>query len=325
MTQSKLSIPEVRAEDAGTYVCTARNAEETMDLPTVLVVTGVVPYFAQAPLSYMQMPTLPNAYMEFDIEISFKPESPDGLILYNGQQAGGSGDFISFGLNNGYPEFRFDVGAGPAIMKSDKAIDMGKWHTVKLSRNRKNGSMTVDEDGGTFHGSATGRFLGLDLIEPLYIGGVPNIRSIHKLAGFSRGFVGCIGRLVVGSSAHELVRDATNSRGITTCETCALNPCENGGVCQEAYTRQGYTCICPSGFSGLNCDKIGETCYPGACGTGRCVNMAGGFECQCPLGKTGMNCEKEIIIYEPAFTEGSFIAYPTPPKNALRKYRIICQ
>ncbi|XP_046437149.1 basement membrane-specific heparan sulfate proteoglycan core protein-like isoform X37 [Daphnia pulex] len=319
---SKLSIPEVRAEDAGTYVCTARNTEETMDIPTVLVVTGVVPYFAQAPLSYMQMPTLPNAYMEFDIEISFKPESPDGLILYNGQQAGGSGDFISFGINNGYPEFRFDIGAGPAIIKSDKPIDMGKWHTVKLTRNRKNGTMTVDEDGGTFHGSVTGRFLGLDLIEPLYIGGVPNIRSIHKLAGFTRGFVGCVGRLVVGSAAHELVRDATNSRGITTCETCALNPCENGGVCQEAYTQQGYSCICPSGFSGLNCDKIGETCYPGACGMGRCVNMAGGFDCQCPMGKSGMNCEKDIIIYEPAFTEGSFIAYPTPPKNALRKMRM---
>jgi hypothetical protein len=52
---------------------------------------------------------------------------------------------------------------------------------------------------------------------------------------------------------------------------------------------------------------------------GRCVNMAGGFDCQCPMGKSGMNCEKDIIIYEPAFTEGSFIAYPTPPKNALRK------
>lgn len=68
----------MRAEDAGTYVCTARNGEETMDIPTVLVVTGVVPYFAQAPLSYMQLPTLPDAYTQFDIEISFKPEAPDG-------------------------------------------------------------------------------------------------------------------------------------------------------------------------------------------------------------------------------------------------------
>ena len=66
-----------------------------------------------------------------------------------------------------------------------------------------------------------------------------------------------------------------------------------------------YLCVCVCGI--------------GACGTGRCVNMAGGFDCLCPLGKSGMNCEKEIVIYEPSFTEGSFIAYPTPHKNALRK------
>ena len=250
-----------------------------------------------------------------------------GLILYNGQQAGGSGDFISFGLSKGHPEFRFDVGAGPAIIKADKAIEMGKWHTVKLSRNKKDGTMLVNDghESGPFTGSVGGRFLGLDLLEPLYLGGVPNFRSIHKLSGFNRGFVGCIGRLVVGTSPSELVRDATNSRGITTCETCALNPCEHGGVCQEAYTEQGYSCICPSGFSGLNCDQIGETCYPGACGAGgRCVNMVGGFECQCPLGTSGSNCEKEMVVYEPAFTaEGSYIAYPSPSKAALRKYFIV--
>lgn len=66
------------------------------------------------------------------------------MILYNGQQAGGSGDFISFGLNKGIPEFRFDVGAGPAIIQGDRPIDMGKWHTIKLSRNKKDGSMVVD-------------------------------------------------------------------------------------------------------------------------------------------------------------------------------------
>jgi len=318
---SKLTIPEVRAEDAGTYTCTARNSEESTEIPTILVVTGVVPYFAQAPISYMQMPTLPDAYQQFDIEVSFKPESPDGMILYNGQQAGGSGDFISFGLNNGIPEFRFDVGAGPAIIRGERSIEMGKWHTVKLNRNKKDGSMSVDGQG-PFTGSVSGRFLGLDLLEPLFIGGVPNFRSIHRMAGFSRGFVGCISRLVVGNSHHELVRDATKSRGITTCETCALNPCLNGGVCQEAYAEHGYSCICPSGFSGLSCDKIGETCYPGACGSGRCVNTASGFDCMCPFGKAGVNCEREIVIYEPAFTDGSFLAYPNPTKSVLKKLRL---
>lgn len=76
--QAMLTIPDVQAVDAGTYVCTARNRNVKMDIPTVLVVTGVVPYFAQAPTSFMALPTLPDAYLQFNIEVSFKPESSDG-------------------------------------------------------------------------------------------------------------------------------------------------------------------------------------------------------------------------------------------------------
>ena len=39
----------------------------------------------QAPISYVELDTLPDAYLEFNVEISFKAESPTGLILYNGQ------------------------------------------------------------------------------------------------------------------------------------------------------------------------------------------------------------------------------------------------
>jgi len=130
------------------------------------------------------------------------------LILYNGQQAGGSGDFISLGLNNGFPEFRFDVGAGPAVIKSDKAIELGRWHTVKLSRNKKDGTMMVDDTDGPFYGSVGGRFLGLDLLEPLYLGGVPNFRSIHKLSGFSRGMVA----LLILASTEVFVKRPTRSK-----------------------------------------------------------------------------------------------------------------
>lgn len=62
-----------------------------------------------------------------------------GLILYNGQQSGGSGDFVSLGLNSGFVEFRFDVGSGPAIIKSTLPVSLGQWHTVQLIRNRRDG------------------------------------------------------------------------------------------------------------------------------------------------------------------------------------------
>lgn len=61
-----------------------------------------------------------------------------GLLLYNGQKRG-QGDFISLVLNNGYVEFRFELGSGPAIIRSDNPVEMGQWHLVKISRHHKNG------------------------------------------------------------------------------------------------------------------------------------------------------------------------------------------
>ena len=72
----------------------------------MLVVTGVVPYFAQAPTSYLQFRPLPSSYLSLDLSLSFKPESADGLLLYNGQDESASGDFVAFGLTGNVPEFR---------------------------------------------------------------------------------------------------------------------------------------------------------------------------------------------------------------------------
>lgn len=130
--------------------------------------------------------------------------------------------------------------------------------------------MTIDISGimtvvghAPVHSNAPGRFQGLDLVEPLYVGGVRDFGAINRQAGYDHGFVGCISRLVIGSTAHELIRDATTKLGVTTCETCAVNPCHHNGVCQEDFTSTGYKCICMTGFSGLHCERTGELCYQG--------------------------------------------------------------
>ncbi|KFM78257.1 Basement membrane-specific heparan sulfate proteoglycan core protein, partial [Stegodyphus mimosarum] len=319
-TQSEglLTIPEVKGEDAGTYICSAKSPIGTIDIPTILIVTGVVPYFSQTPLSYMKMPTLSDAYLNFEVEIAFKPESMNGLLLYNGQKRD-QGDFISLTLNNGYVEFRFELGSGPAILRSREPVEQGKWHIVRISRERKNGVLNVD-DQPEITGSAQGRFLGLDLVEPMYIGSVPDFRAIEQNAGATRGFIGCISHYKTGRVVHNLLREA-EAYGISTCETCSANPCLHGGVCQEALTIVGHNCICPPGFSGRDCETVGEACYPGVCGEGRCINRpGGGFDCYCPLGRTGVRCEKDIIIVEPAFSDDAYIAYPTP--KALRTLKM---
>ncbi|XP_011640582.1 basement membrane-specific heparan sulfate proteoglycan core protein isoform X5 [Pogonomyrmex barbatus] len=318
--ENKLKLTNVKAEDAGTYICVGTNDEARVEVPTVLVVTGVVPNFSQAPESYIAFPPLPDSYLKFNIEISFKPESYDGILLYNDESGHGNGDFIVLSLANGYPQFKFNLGSGPAVIRADKHITLSEWHTIKIQRNRKEGTMLVDGEG-PYKVVALGRRQGLDLKEPLYIGGVPSYNRINEQAEASSGFVGCISRLVLGEKQVDLIGDQTDSVGITTCETCAENPCNNDGVCQEAATKNGYTCLCRAGYSGKHCDNRGESCYPGACGEGKCVEKEVGFDCYCPIGKSGSKCQHTVNVYDPAFhDERAFIAHETP--KAVRRLKV---
>lgn len=57
-----------------------------------------------------------------------------------------------------------------------------------------------------------------------------------------------------------------------------------------------YSCACPPGYYGKNCELSAMTCADGPCfNGGRCAdNPDGGYFCQCPTGYAGFNCEKKI-------------------------------
>ena len=65
---------------------------------------------------------------------------------------------------------------------------------IKIQRSRKDGTMIVN-DGTPIVGSVSGRFQGLDLLTPLYLGSVPNMTALSKTVGIKRGFVGCISQV----------------------------------------------------------------------------------------------------------------------------------
>lgn len=120
---------------------------------------------------------------------------------------------MSFGLNYGIPEFRFDVGSGAAVIRGYAPLSLDTWHTVRLIRSKKDGNidsslftkllkktnilshmlytgvMEIDrQDNITGH--SPGTFETLDLQLPLYIGGFPSWASAYNQSGFSSGFDG---------------------------------------------------------------------------------------------------------------------------------------
>ncbi|XP_058266507.1 basement membrane-specific heparan sulfate proteoglycan core protein-like isoform X2 [Hemibagrus wyckioides] len=326
-----LTVPDITHEDSGTYVCTASNKQGKVQAFTKLNVhERVMPYFSQEPLSYLKLPTIKNSYKAFKINITFRPDNVDGLILYsgmilyNGQKKTMGADFISLGLVGGRPEFRFDVGSGMATIRYPTAIKLGEFHTVQLYRNGTQGSIIVDGEAPV-NGTSQGKFQGLDLNEELFVGGYPNYSMIAKTTELNSGFVGCIKQLIIQGDEVIFKDLDRSSTGVTNCPTCKDHPCQNGGVCRDSRASL-YKCSCPRGFTGSNCQHLSsQHCHPEACGPdATCINrpIGVGYDCRCHLGKSGHKCMDGTLVTTPLFDgDESYIAYP-PLTNIHNDLRI---
>ena len=56
--------------------------------------------------SYLALPTLRDAHRSMQINIEFRPEHYNGVLLYSGEQQTLEGDFIALIINQGFAEFR---------------------------------------------------------------------------------------------------------------------------------------------------------------------------------------------------------------------------
>ncbi|XP_043919164.1 basement membrane-specific heparan sulfate proteoglycan core protein isoform X3 [Protopterus annectens] len=320
-----LTIPSARPEHAGTYICTATNRQGKETVISMLKVKErVVPYFTQNPQSYLTLPTIKDAYKTFEVKITFRPDTPDGMLMYNGQKKSTGADFISFGLIGGRPEFRFDAGSGMATIRFATPIKLGEFHTAVLNRNQTKGYIIID-DHPPVYGSSQGRFQGLDLNEELYLGGYPDYSAIYKTSGLRSGFVGCIRELVI--QGREIIFNDMDLRShrVSNCPTCRDKPCKNNGVCLDSVA-SSYTCKCAQGFAGTNCEHSeAQHCHPEACGPdATCVTKRDGkgYSCKCLLGKHGEKCMDGVLITSPSFNGAeSFISYP-PLTNIHDELRI---
>lgn len=73
---------------------------------------------------------------------------------------------------------------------------------------------------------------------------------------------------------------------------CLNEPCRNGGICRTiGLSIDQYRCICPVGFTGINCETEIDHCANGPCKhDGWCTNNPIGYTCTCLQGFTGEFC-----------------------------------
>jgi hypothetical protein len=103
-------------------------------------------------------------------------------------------------------------------------------------------------------------------------------------------------------AACQQILDAAVAAAGITCDNCAPNPCQNGGTCTSGPT--DYTCACPAGWTGTNCEvdvdecAEGDPCHINTPGAGEfipggaaCTNTPGSFICNCQIFAVGATCE----------------------------------
>ncbi|XP_064483526.1 agrin-like isoform X2 [Ornithodoros turicata] len=208
--------------------------------------------------SYLELRRL-QAYTGLSLEVEFEAESPEGLLLYNGQTSSGAGDFVALALREGHLEFRFDLGSGPVVLRAPRRITLGRRHRAVAKRYLRDGFLTLDDEADV-RGRSRGLLQSLDLAESLFVGWVPGgpPAGVARNAGTGLGFRGCVRRLRVGkrdASPKEVLR----ARGVSHCcngTGCALgcdpNPCPEGSSCMGGRP-DGFSCRCGPGRSGRLC------------------------------------------------------------------------
>ncbi|GIX69603.1 hypothetical protein CEXT_695371 [Caerostris extrusa] len=139
-----------------------------------------IPDFSNS--SYLEFPPLQNIKHAFSMEIWFLARSPDGVLIYDGQKLNKKGDFIAVNLANGYVSFVYNLGSGSANITSRHPVSLNEWHSLKISRLRRQGTLKVDNET-TIVGKSKPPLTELNLALPFYIGGVPNTRHVHQDSG----------------------------------------------------------------------------------------------------------------------------------------------
>ncbi|KAI4479291.1 hypothetical protein M0804_011076 [Polistes exclamans] len=225
---------------------------------------------------WLAFPALRAAYKHVQLELEFRPEAWDGVLLLAGERDDLQGDFMALILHHGFIEFRFDCGSGAGTVRSTQTVKLNEWNTLSVYRHRWDAWIQLNQEKRV-QGRSEGLFSRITFREPLFVGGPGNTSGLERLP-VRTGFKGCIRHLEANEHRYRFPLapqgDAANGFDVEECtaDRCSKVPCAHGGKC---LTTGGDTAVC-----------------------------------LCPLGYTGDLCETRVDLQVPSFNGSSYLRYP---------------
>ncbi|XP_062412438.1 protein crumbs homolog 1 [Sardina pilchardus] len=232
-----------------------------------------------AVFSLDQEPAEPDA---LSVSLFVRTRRPSGLLLV---LSNGTGQYLRVWLERGLAHVQLhqlEEVTGPA------ALDDGEVHLLSVSVEA--GRLRLVQSGrGEGAVAAETRPVRVQAGDVVHVGGLEEPRGTATFGGYFKGCVQDLrlGTLLLHFFALELDHEPISSllpqttshivQGCVGDDTCATNPCQNGGMCYSVW--DDFTCTCPPNTAGQQCEEVKwcelAPCPPEAV----CRTIGRGYEC----------------------------------------------
>ena len=152
------------------------------------------------------------------LSLTFSTKLSEVLLMWQGQDElmGNGGDFIAFGLRDGFPMLEYELGDGPVTISLSQLANDGIVHKITVEREGKAATLIFD-DIHRATGKSPGALQMLNTRGNIFLGGGPG--DVATLTGgkFSTALTGCLHSLSLENKVINFEKDAVTASNIVPC------------------------------------------------------------------------------------------------------------
>ncbi|XP_053329703.1 protein crumbs homolog 2 [Spea bombifrons] len=225
------------------------------------------------------------------VSLDFRTRDRNAVLL----QASKSVDSIVIKINDGRLLVTLQSGNSIEGVQFDGKIDVSDalWHRVVITMkdpSEVHSQWVIQLDNAintTLQGSA----------------GSLSFLKANASVVLAENYTGCLGKVDIGgiylpfashSFPQQFIKRSSGALvlGCRGADVCSENPCQHNGRCQDIFN--AFSCVCPVGWEGLQCEVNIDDCKSNPCIHGTCEDLVANYQCKCFLGYTGRKCESDV-------------------------------